>query len=123
MAKPVASKRVRGLDRAAVGRSAWGLYGETQRPGAPGLGARLIATPRLIRDVLGRRYPGVGPGRLAALAVLAFVYLVSPIDAIPDFIPVLGWSDDTAVVVWFLTGLTRESGRYLEWLRQQPAAD
>ncbi|GAA4987367.1 YkvA family protein [Kitasatospora paranensis] len=123
MAKPVASKRVRGLDRAAVGRSAWGLYREIRRPGSPGMGARLFALPRLLRDVLIRRYPGVGPGKLAALAVLVLVYLVSPVDAIPDFIPVLGWTDDTAVVVWFLTGLTRESGRYLEWVRQETAAD
>lgn len=123
MAEPEASKRVRGLDRAAVGRSAWGLYREIRQPGSPGVAARLLALPRLLRDVLIHRYPGVGPGKLAALAALVLVYLVSPIDAIPDFIPVLGWTDDTAVVVWFLTGLTRESGRYLEWVRRQAATD
>jgi uncharacterized membrane protein YkvA (DUF1232 family) len=31
-------------------------------------------------------------------AILALAYLVSPIDLIPDFIPVLGWLDDGAVV-------------------------
>ena len=44
--------------------------------------------------------------RLAGLGVLA--YLASPIDLIPDFIPVLGWLDDLVlvpiglVVVWKL---------------------
>ncbi|MFD0531671.1 YkvA family protein [Kitasatospora arboriphila] len=101
MAKPV-PKRLQGIDRAAVSRSAWGLYRETQRPGAPGLGARVAATPRLVRDALTGRYPGVGPGKLAALAVLCAVYLLSPIDAVPDIIPFVGWTDDTAVLVWFL---------------------
>ncbi|MCU7820877.1 YkvA family protein [Kitasatospora sp. DSM 101779] len=122
MAKPV-PKRMQGIDRAAVSRSAWGLYRETQRPGAPGLGARVAATPRLVRDALTGRYPGVGPGKLAALAVLCAVYLLSPIDALPDVIPFVGWTDDTAVLVWFLAGLTRESGRYLEWSQKQVQAD
>jgi uncharacterized membrane protein YkvA (DUF1232 family) len=32
-----------------------------------------------------------------ALVVGALLYLISPIDAIPDFIPVAGWLDDIAV--------------------------
>ncbi|WP_405009318.1 YkvA family protein [Kitasatospora sp. NBC_01539] len=118
MAKPV-PKRLRGIDQAAVTRSAWSLYREATRPGAPGIGARLVAMPRLAVDVLRGRYPGVGPAKLAALAALTALYLLSPVDLLPDFIPILGWTDDTAVLVWFLTGLTRESGRYLEWSQQR----
>ncbi|GAA0671041.1 hypothetical protein GCM10010193_24030 [Kitasatospora atroaurantiaca] len=127
MTKPVPAerpgRRLRGLDRAAVSRSAWGLYRETRRPGAPGLGARVVALPRLLRDVLRHRYPGVKRGKLAALLVLAMLYVLSPIDAVPDVIPVLGWTDDTAVLLWFLTGLTRESGRYVQWSRAEAEAD
>jgi uncharacterized membrane protein YkvA (DUF1232 family) len=32
----------------------------------------------------------------------AFVYLLCPIDLIPDFIPVLGWVDDLVVVSFLL---------------------
>ncbi|WP_405578564.1 YkvA family protein [Streptomyces sp. NBC_01190] len=105
----------RELDRRRVGRSAWGLYRETRRPGAPGLLRRLLATPRLIGSVLRRDYPGLSRGKLLLLGLLAAVYIVSPLDAIPDFIPVLGWTDDGAVALWFLTGIVRESGRYVEW--------
>jgi len=116
--RPAAAGRLRALDGVAVYRSAWGLYRETRRPGAPGLGSRVLALPRLVRDVLRHRYPGVGPGKLLLLLALTGVYLLSPLDAIPDVIPLLGWTDDTAVLLWFLTGLTRESGRYVEWSRQ-----
>jgi len=79
----------------------------------------VAALPRLLRDVLGHRYPGLKRGKLGALLVVATLYLLSPIDAVPDFIPVLGWTDDTAVLLWFLTGLTRESGRYVQWSRAE----
>jgi uncharacterized membrane protein YkvA (DUF1232 family) len=72
----------------------------------------------MVGAVLGRRYPGLSRRRLTAFSLLAALYVLSPIDAIPDVIPVLGWTDDSAVVLWFVTGLVRESGRYVEWERQ-----
>lgn len=109
--------RQRHLDRVAVGRSAWGLYRETRRPGAPGLVRRAASAPFLIKDVTLGRYRGIGRAKLYGFFLLMALYVVSPIDAIPDVIPVLGWTDDSAVVLWFMTGLMRESGRYVEWKR------
>lgn len=39
-----------------------------------------------------------------------FVYLVSPIDLIPDFIPVLGYADDALVVVLALRFAVKRAG-------------
>ncbi len=34
------------------------------------------------------------------IAILAMLYVISPLDLIPDFIPVVGWLDDLGVLVW-----------------------
>ena len=44
------------------------------------------------------------PVHLKALMLLVTAYLLSPIDLIPDFIPLLGWVDDF-VVIPMLVGL------------------
>ena len=36
----------------------------------------------------------------AILAVLAVVYAISPVDAVPDIIPIVGWLDD-GLILWF----------------------
>lgn len=36
--------------------------------------------------------------KVCGIVMLAFLYLVSPIDIVPDVIPVLGWADDLAAV-------------------------
>lgn len=33
------------------------------------------------------------------IALLSVLYIISPIDFIPDFIPFLGWCDDLVVLV------------------------
>ena len=42
------------------------------------------------------------PASAKFAAVLALAYLVSPIDLIPDVVPILGWLDDAAVVAALL---------------------
>ena len=34
------------------------------------------------------------------ISLLAIIYVISPLDLIPDFIPVVGWLDDLGVLVW-----------------------
>jgi uncharacterized membrane protein YkvA (DUF1232 family) len=41
--------------------------------------------------------PGT-PAHLKALMLLVPLYLLSPIDLIPDFIPLAGWLDDLVIV-------------------------
>jgi uncharacterized membrane protein YkvA (DUF1232 family) len=62
---------------------------------------------RLVRDLLGDRTVPGGP-RLALLGLL--VWLISPIDLIPEFVPVLGPLDDVVVAVLVLRYVRRRLG-------------
>lgn len=36
------------------------------------------------------------------IVILAVAYTISPIDLIPDFIPVIGWMDDAGVLIYMV---------------------
>ncbi|MCA5004885.1 YkvA family protein [Sphingobacterium bovistauri] len=50
----------------------------------------------------------------ASVIIGTILYVVSPIDAIPDLIPVLGWLDDVTIVGYALSKLSEELKRYKE---------
>jgi len=50
------------------------------------------------------------PRRAKVPLVLLIPYLASPIDLIPDFIPVLGYADDAIVVTVVLRSVVRRAG-------------
>ena len=62
---------------------------------------------RLLRGLV--RDPATSRGARVRLGVL-LVYLASPIDLVPDFIPVLGYADDVIVVSLVLRGVVRRAG-------------
>ena len=55
-----------------------------------------------------------------ALAIAALVYLVSPIDAIPDAIPVLGLTDDAAVLMAAFAKLASDLKKYQPVFNEHP---
>jgi uncharacterized membrane protein YkvA (DUF1232 family) len=51
------------------------------------------------------------PGRARVLLVVLLAYLLSPIDLVPDFIPVVGYADDAIVIALVLRWVVRWAGR------------
>jgi len=62
---------------------------------------------RLVRRLAADR---TVPRRVRVWLVVLLAYLVSPIDLIPDFIPVLGYADDAIIVAVVLRFATRHAG-------------
>ena len=75
---------------------------------------------RLVRSAAGGDYTGV-PGTTIAAAVAVLLYFLSPIDLIPDFIPVVGLLDDVALLAWFSTTVKGEIDKFHEWELTRPA--
>jgi uncharacterized membrane protein YkvA (DUF1232 family) len=79
-------------------------------PGTVSVRDTLRLLPDLIR-LLPR--PAADPSlprgvRIRLLLLLA--YLLSPIDLVPDFVPVLGYADDVVIVAIGLRSVTRKAG-------------
>ena len=75
---------------------------------------------RMVKAATSGEYTGV-PTSTVLAAVAVFIYFISPIDLIPDFIPVLGLLDDVALVAWFSTTLKHEMDKFHEWELTRPA--
>ncbi|MBG0826892.1 DUF1232 domain-containing protein [Planomonospora sp. ID67723] len=102
--------------KAARAAQAWRAYRDVAGQGSPGIGARLRAVPRLVGAVLNGTYPGMGRGRLAMMG-LGVLYILSPVDVIPEFLLLVGVADDFGVFLWLMGSLLGESGRYVDWER------
>ncbi|WP_433369773.1 YkvA family protein [Streptosporangium sp. CA-115845] len=109
------------MAKAARAAQAWKTYRNVSKPGSPGLGARLRALPRMIGAVMRGQYPGMSKGKLAMMG-LGVLYIISPVDVIPDFLVLIGVADDFGVFLWLMSSLLGEGGRYVDWERDRVRA-
>jgi uncharacterized membrane protein YkvA (DUF1232 family) len=70
----------------------------------------LSLLPDVVRLLRALAADGSLPRGVRVRLVLLLVYLASPIDLVPDFIPVLGYADDAVLVVVVLRSVTRRAG-------------
>ncbi|WP_236051700.1 YkvA family protein [Nonomuraea cypriaca] len=101
------------MAKATRAAAAWRTYREVSKPGSPGLMTRVRAMPRMVGAVMRGRYAGMGRSKLALLG-LGVVYIVSPVDVLPDFLMLIGVADDFGVFLWLMGSLLGESGRYVQ---------
>ncbi len=69
---------------------------------------------RLVRAYLNGSYRQI-PTKALVLGLATLLYLVMPLDIIPDFLPLIGYSDDLSVIAWFVTTFQRELTRFRSW--------
>lgn len=79
---------------------------------------RFAAIPAMISSAWRRSDRGVSRSQ-TVLWLVAVVYLVSPIDLIPELLPVIGFTDDIGLAAWLLGSLYAEAGNYLGQKRRR----
>ncbi len=83
--------------------------------------ANLRIISRLVRASAKGQYKAV-PWATLMKIIAALVYFVSPIDFIPDLLPVLGFADDIAVVLWVVKSCAADIEKFREWEQTQAQA-
>lgn len=97
------------------------LRTEEKFKSVPKYGERLKYIPEcilLLRSYYRGEYTDISRPELI-LIFAALIYFVSPLDIIPDFVPVLGFLDDIAVNVIVVGWCEKDINKYLEWLNNK----
>ena len=76
---------------------------------------------RLVRSYVGGEYRQIHTTTIVS-GVGVLLYVLSPIDLVPDFIPVVGFLDDLSLISWFVGKFNGEIVRFREWEETSAAA-
>lgn len=88
-----------------------GIY--IKKNGLKSVSEHLTLMTNYIKDVASGRYKGYNKTHLT-LIVAAILYVVSPLDIIPDFLIVAGLVDDAAIIAWAFNEMSKELSKYKE---------
>lgn len=72
----------------------------------------------MVKDTIRGRYKGLGKKNVIMI-VAGLLYLVNPMDIVPDFIFGIGFADDLGVLVYVISRLSEEIARYRQWKKPQ----
>ena len=64
-----------------------------------------------ISEVVHGKYKDYSAASLS-LALAAIIYVISPLDIMPDILPFTGYIDDIAIVTWAMTKMNKELEKY-----------
>jgi uncharacterized membrane protein YkvA (DUF1232 family) len=74
---------------------------------------KILVLMRLLKSYTAGRYRQIPASRII-LVVAALLYIVSPFDAVFDFLPG-GYLDDAAIVAWLFNIMRIEIGSFQDW--------
>jgi uncharacterized membrane protein YkvA (DUF1232 family) len=81
------------------------------------------ALVRMAREVVAGRYRAL-PKRSLIAIVAALIYFLDPLDVIPDFLPLFGFADDAAVLLWVASRMRKDLDAFVRWeVGQGPVVD
>ena len=68
----------------------------------------------LVRSYIKKGYTDIPIGTIISI-ISTLIYIISPIDLIPDYIPVVGYIDDIAILSWVLKSINSDVEEYKKW--------
>lgn len=68
----------------------------------------------MVTDSVRGSYKGLGKKNLLMI-VAGLIYLINPLDIVPDFIFGIGFADDLSVLVYIISKLSEEMAKYRFW--------
>lgn len=77
---------------------------------------------QMLKDYRSKKYTET-PWMSIAAIVVALLYVINPLDVVPDFIPFIGYIDDASVLALTLKMIGGEVENYQIWQEQQKAAE
>jgi uncharacterized membrane protein YkvA (DUF1232 family) len=78
------------------------------------LSEKVATIARMIKSYVSGDYKIIPWGSIVKM-IAVLLYFVSPIDLIPDFIPVLGFTDDFALIMWLFSSLADDFANFEAW--------
>lgn len=76
----------------------------------------------LVKDYYQGNYRDV-PYKTISAVVVGLLYVLNPIDVIPDFIPLIGYIDDALVLTFCLKLIEKDLEKYQTWKKNQSPTD
>ncbi len=84
---------------------------------------QLSIVTRLLKAYASGEYRQL-PWKTLIRVIAVLIYFVSPIDILPDFLPIVGLTDDIALMLWLFSGMKDDIEKFRQWeLTAQPATE
>ena len=80
--------------------------------------ADIIVIAELVKAYVKKEYREVSTSSIV-VALAALIYFVTPIDLIPDMIPLMGFADDVAIIVLAMKFIHEDLQQFKAWQEQE----
>jgi uncharacterized membrane protein YkvA (DUF1232 family) len=78
------------------------------------LAEKVTMLSRMVKAYASGQYKIIPWGSIVKI-IAVLIYFISPIDVIPDFLPVIGLADDLALVMWLFSSLQEDFANFEAW--------